>query len=260
MSSSARRSLQLTGLVDLPEVVPGDDVARLLGDALDRARIALAAGDVIVIAQKIASKAENRFVAYESVEPSARARELAAITGKDARVVELILRESNAVLRTRQNVIVVEHRLGMVLASAGVDHSNVRPDEHGRARVLLLPEDPDRSCARVRDALRARFGVELGVIMNDSIGRAWRNGILGTAIGVAGVPALVDRRGAPDRHGRPLEITTIGLADEIAAAASILMGQADEGCPAVHVRGVPYALREASVRELIRPRQEDLFR
>lgn len=260
MTSTPTRSLVATALPGIPEILPGDDVARAVGDALDRAGVVPARGDVLVLAQKIVSKAENRFVAFESIEPSPRAHELAALTGKDARIVEAILRESKSVLRTRKNVLIVEHRSGMVLASAGVDQSNVAPDAQGRARLLLLPEDPDRSCERIRIALRERYGTDIGVIINDSIGRAWRNGIVGTAIGVAGVPALIDRRGAPDREGRRLEITVIGLADEIASAASILMGQADEGCPAVHLRGVPYERRESSIRELIRPQAEDLFR
>ncbi|MFN0299332.1 MAG: coenzyme F420-0:L-glutamate ligase [Burkholderiales bacterium] len=257
---TASSSLVLTALPGIPEVRPGDDLAAIVGDALARAVNPPLAGDVIVIAQKIFSKAEDRFVVLDTVVPSARANELSGKTGKDPRIVELILSESHAVLRTRKNVLVVEHRLGMVLASAGIDQSNIGPDRDGRERALLLPIDPDRSCGVMRDRLMARFGVEIGVIMNDSIGRAWRNGIVGTAIGVAGVPALVDRRGAPDRFGRKLEITMIGVADEIAAAASILMGQADEGTPAVHIRGVPYGRRDASVRELIRARDEDLFR
>ncbi len=253
-------SLVLTALSGIPEVQPGDDLSTIVGDAMVRAGQAPRAGDVIVLAQKIFSKAENRFVALDTVKPSVRALELAERTGKDPRIVELILGESHSVLRTRKNVLVVEHRLGMVLASAGIDQSNIGPDRDGRERALLLPVDPDGSCQAMRERLMKRFGVEIGVIMNDSIGRAWRNGIVGTAIGVAGVPALLDRRGAPDRFGRKLEITMIGVADEIAAAASILMGQADEGTPAVHLRGVPYGRRESSVRELIRSRDEDLFR
>jgi coenzyme F420-0:L-glutamate ligase / coenzyme F420-1:gamma-L-glutamate ligase len=257
---TASSSLVLTALSGIPEVQPGDDLATIVGDALARVAKPPLAGDVIVIAQKIFSKAENRFVVLDMVVPSARAHQLSEKTGKDPRMVELILGESRSVLRTRKNVLVVEHRLGMVLASAGIDQSNIGPDREGRERALLLPIDPDHSCRVMRDRLMARFGVEIGVVMNDSIGRAWRNGIVGTAIGVAGVPALLDRRGAPDRFGRRLEITMIGVADEIAAAASILMGQADEGAPAVHIRGVPYARRDASVRELIRARDEDLFR
>ncbi|MSP97982.1 MAG: coenzyme F420-0:L-glutamate ligase [Betaproteobacteria bacterium] len=257
---TASSSLVLTALTGIPEVQPGDDLPLIIGDAIVRAVHAPRAGDVIVLAQKIFSKAEHRFVVLDTVKPSARALELAEKTGKDPRIVELILGESHAVLRTRKNVLVVEHRLGMVLASAGIDQSNIGPDRDGRERALLLPLDPDGSCQAMRDRLMKRFGVEIGVIMNDSIGRAWRNGIVGTAIGVAGVPALLDRRGAPDRFGRKLEITMIGVADEIAAAASILMGQADEGTPAVHMRGVPYGRRDSSVRELIRARDEDLFR
>jgi len=254
----AARSLSLFALSGLPLVQPGDDLAALLADALARDALALRDGDVLVLAQKIVSKSEGRRVPLAGVEPSERARELARQTGKDSRLVELVLRESNEVVRHRRDVLVVEHRLGFVMANAGIDMSNVAQGDE--AAALLLPENPDASCAALRGALRERLGVDVGVVVNDSHGRAWRNGTVGVAIGVAGLPALLDLRGAPDLFGRKLLITEVGLADEIAAAASLLMGQAGEGTPAVLLRGLPAGRRDGQARELIRPRQLDMFR
>lgn len=251
------RSLTLTALEGIPEVQAGDDLAAVILTALGGAGIALDAGDVLVVAQKIVSKSEGRTVALASITPSPRATELADITGKDPRLVELILSESRSVLRAKRDVIIVEHRLGYVMASAGIDQSNV---EQGGEAALLLPLDPDASCEQLRVSLRASTGMDPGVIINDSVGRAWRNGTVGMALGVAGLPGLLDLRGRPDRFRRKLLITQVGVADEVAAAASLLMGQADESCPVVHVRGVPYGRREGSGRELLRPKNEDLFR
>ena len=251
------RSLTLTALEGIPEVQAGDDLAPLILAAFGGAGIAPQEGDALVVAQKIVSKSEGRSVALASISPSPRAMELAEITGKDPRLVELVLSESKRVLRAKRDVIIVEHRLGYVMASAGIDQSNVG---HGGERALLLPLDPDASCERLRVSLRASTGIDLGVVINDSVGRAWRNGTVGMALGIAGLPGLLDLRGRPDRFGKKLLITQVGVADEIAAAASLLMGQADEGCPVVHVRGVPYGRREGSGRELLRPENEDLFR
>ena len=251
--------LNLTGLTGLPEIQAGAPLARMLLEAIARADMTLQTGDVIVLAQKIVSKAEGRRVLLRTVEPSARAIELARKAHKDPRLVELVLQESHEVLRAVRDVIIVEHRLGFVMANAGIDRSNVEQGETDES-VLLLPEDPDGSARRLRDALRETSGVELGIVINDSFGRAWRNGVSGVAIGVAGVPALVDVRGRPDRHGRVLEATQVAAADELAAAASLLMGQGDEGIPAVVARGFPYVARESNARELVRPRSEDLFR
>jgi coenzyme F420-0:L-glutamate ligase/coenzyme F420-1:gamma-L-glutamate ligase len=212
-----------------------------------------------VVAQKIVSKAEGRGIELRHVVASPRALELAAVAGKDPRVVELILRESIEVLRCRPGVIIVEHRSGLVMANAGIDASNVDGAD-GDDRVLLLPEDADRSASDLRETLKSRFGRDVGIVVNDSFGRAWRNGTVGTAIGVAGPPGLWDMRGLPDRNGRVLRATEVGVADELAAAASLVMGQGSEGFPAVHVRGFPLALRPSSVRELIRDRNMDLFR
>ena len=252
------RQLTLTALEGLPEVQAGADLAALVAEALARSRLALQAGDVVVIAQKIVSKAEGRRVRLGDVTPSPQAQTLAAQAEKDPRLMELVLRESREVLRVKPGVVIVEHRLGFVMANAGIDQSNLAPGEPESA--LLLPEDPDASAARLRAALVARFGVEIGVIVNDSFGRAWRNGVTGVAIGVAGVPAVVDMRGHTDRAGRVLRVTEIAAADELAAAASLVMGQAGEGYPVVLARGFPYALRESSAQELVRPKAQDLFR
>jgi coenzyme F420-0:L-glutamate ligase/coenzyme F420-1:gamma-L-glutamate ligase len=254
--SATPPDLVLTALPGIPLIAAGDNLAAVVVTSLRDAGLALATGDVLVLAQKIVSKAEGRSVDLATVTPSPRAVALAEETGKDARIVELILAESTEVLRHRPGVLIVAHKLGLVLANAGVDRSNV----DGREHVLLLPRDPDRSCAELRRAIAAATGVEVGVMIIDSIGRAWRNGTIGTAIGVAGLPGLLDLRGTPDLYGRPLETTEVGLADELAAAASLVMGQAGEGRPVVLARGLGYGRRDGTARELVRPREKDLFR
>jgi coenzyme F420-0:L-glutamate ligase/coenzyme F420-1:gamma-L-glutamate ligase len=251
--------LSLTALAGIPLVSAGDDLAEITLGGLKASGQELAAGDVVVLAQKVVSKAEGRLVALSTVTPSPRARELATVTAKDPRLVELILSESQEVLRARPGVIVVVHRLGFVLANAGIDQSNVSA-EGGEEQALLLPRDPDQSAAAIRAALRSRTGVDAAVVIIDSLGRAWRNGTVGAALGASGIAGLLDLRGTPDLFGRPLRTSELGLADEIAAAASLLMGQAGEGRPIVHMRGVPYGRRDGSVRELIRPKNMDLFR
>ena len=253
------RQLVLSALSGIPEVHAGDSLVALVTDALRAAQCTLEHGDVLVVAQKIVSKAEGREVRLDTVHPSARAVEIAQAADKDARVMELVLRESHEVMRVRPGIVIVEHRLGFVMANAGVDQSNLDAREPGTT-ALLLPEDPDRSARQLRAKLEAACKVSIGVVINDSFGRAWRNGVTGIAIGVAGLPGVVDMRGQPDRVGRALKVTQIAAADELAAAASLLMGQADEGLPVVHVRGFPYALREGSVSELLRARDQDLFR
>src|SRR5688572_5726316 len=251
------RELKLIGLPGIPEVAHGDDLPQLLIDAVARTDAGLAAGDVIVVAQKIVSKAEGRAVPLAAVEPSVRAVDLARTADKDPRLVELMLRESHEILRAKAGVVIVEHRLGLVMASAGIDQSNVPGAED---IALLLPHDPDRSAQRIRQSIHDACGCDVGIVINDSFGRAWRNGVTGVAIGVAGIAALVDLRGNPDREGRALRVTQVAAADELAAAASLVMGQADEGCPAVLARGFPWPRREGSARELVRPRAEQLFR
>jgi coenzyme F420-0:L-glutamate ligase / coenzyme F420-1:gamma-L-glutamate ligase len=254
--SATPPDLVLTALPGIPLIAAGDDLAAIIATSLRDAGLALAADDVLVLAQKIVSKAEGRSVDLATVTPSPRAVTLGKETGKDARIVELILAESTEVLRHRPGVLIVAHKLGLVLANAGIDRSNV----DGGEQVLLLPRDPDRSSAELRRDIAAATGVEVGVMIIDSIGRAWRNGTIGTAIGVAGLPGLLDLRGTPDLYGRPLETTEVGLADELAAAASLVMGQVGEGRPVVLARGLGYGRRDGTARELVRPREKDLFR
>ena len=256
--SAQTAALSLLALAGIPLIKQGDDLADVILQGLTSSGAELQPGDVIVLAQKIVSKAEGRQIELSSVTPSPRALELAPVIDKDPRLVELILNESTEVLRTRPGVIVVEHRLGLVLANAGIDQSNVGQDESEQA--LLLPLDPDQSCKFLRDALHQRTGVDVAVVIIDSLGRAWRNGTVGIAIGVSGLPGLLDMRGDPDLFDRPLKTTELGLADEVAAAASLVMGQASEGRPIVLMRGVPYNRREGSAAELLRPKELDMFR
>ena len=260
--------LRVRALAGFPPVRPGDDPGELVADAIARARESLRDGDVLVVAQKIVSKAEGRIVRLADVAPSPRAIELAARTEKDPRAVEAILGESVEVVRAAPGVLIVETRHGIVLANAGADMSNVEHDEEDD-HLLLLPEDPDASADRLRAALVARAsgggGPRIGVIVADSVGRAWREGTVGLAIGVSGLPARLDRRGEPDLFGRALHVTEVGIADSIASAASIVMGEGAEGRPAALVRGLSFedrseAERAGRARDLVRPRQRDLFR
>lgn len=251
--------VEIIGLTGVPMVQPGDDLAALAISALVDAAIAPAPGDVLVVAQKIVSKAENRFVDVASVAPSDAARKLAEETKKDARFCEVVLSESKRVVRHRENLIIAEHQRGWVMANAGIDHSNVAPgDRH--ERVLLLPVDPDASARALREELVASYGVPIAVIISDSFGRPFRRGTVGIALGSAGLPALIDWRGHPDLFGRPLEVTETGFADEIAAAASLVMGQADEAVPIVLVRGLSWTAPDADAAALVRPSEHDLFR
>jgi coenzyme F420-0:L-glutamate ligase/coenzyme F420-1:gamma-L-glutamate ligase len=251
--------LELIALEGIPLIETGDDLAGIALDALARMELLLEDRDVLVVAQKIVSKSEGRMIRLDGIVPSPRARELARVTEKDARLVEIILRESREVLRVRAGVIVVEDVRGLVLANAGVDASNVSADGDN-ASVLLLPDNPDASAARLREAFHTHTTRDVGVVINDSIGRAWRNGTIGTAIGVSGLPGLLDLRGTPDLFGRALRTTDLGLADEVASAASLVMGQAGEGRPIVLARGVPYTRRDGSGRELLRDKTLDFFR
>ncbi len=247
-------AVDLRALPGIPMVKLGDDLATLIGEGLARAGLELRLGDVIVVAQKIVSKAEGRTVDLASVTPSARAIELAAEVMKDPRLVELILSESVRVVRSRPNVLIVEHRLGFVMANAGIDQSNVAPQD-GVERALLLPLDPDGSAEALRSKLSAS-----AVVIIDSFGRAWRRGTVGIAIGAAGLPALLDLRGNPDLFGRILQVSISGFADEIAAAASLVMGQGDEAQPVVLVRGLTWSAPANPAAELVRPAAEDMFR
>jgi coenzyme F420-0:L-glutamate ligase/coenzyme F420-1:gamma-L-glutamate ligase len=253
--------LTLAPLSGIPLIRQGDNLADIVLNMLQEKNITLEDNDILVFAQKIVSKAEGRAVNLVTVRPSKRATELAAQTEKDARLVELILQESNEVLRTRPGTIIVEHKLGFVCANAGIDHSNVAGTGNAAEEwVLLLPAEPDRSAEQIRTEVASKTGKQTGILIIDSHGRAWRNGTVGVAIGIAGLPGLQDLRGQPDLFGFTLRITQVGVADELAAAASLAMGQAAEGTPVVHVRGFPYSLREGSLKELIRPKEQDLFR
>jgi coenzyme F420-0:L-glutamate ligase/coenzyme F420-1:gamma-L-glutamate ligase len=252
------RRLTLQALEGLPLIAPGDDLAMLLAGALRRMQITPAHGDVLVVAQKVVSKAEGRLVDLAAIEPSPRAVVLAQDVGKDARLVEVILRESTEVVRHKKDVLIMAHRLGFVMANAGVDQSNVGPD--GCSRVLLLPCAPDVSATRLKDRLDEEFGVDLGIVINDSFGRPWRNGVVGVALGAAGVASLWNLVGAPDLFGRAMRVTEVAVADQIASAASLLMGEADERLPAVHVRGIVWPAEPVPASALVRPREMDLFR
>ncbi|GAB4143987.1 MAG: coenzyme F420-0:L-glutamate ligase [Sphingomonadales bacterium] len=254
MNSPAR--MCLTALAGLPLVRPGDDLAALIVDALAGNGETLAAGDVLVVAQKIVSKAEGRLVRLADVTVTDEARALAAKVGKDPRLVSLILAESAAVIRAVKGVLIVAHKRGYVHANAGIDQSNIGADD----AALLLPQDPDASAARLRAALRARTGADVAIIINDSAGRAWRLGVCGFALGSAGLTALDDQIGNADLFGRPLAVTQVAVADELAAAASHLMGQAGEGAPVVLVRGARFSASDAGADMLLRPPAEDLFR
>jgi len=262
-SAKPAAELRVIALAGIPKVHDGNDIATLILNALHHSGLTLQHGDILVVAQKIVSKAEGRLVALASVAPSSQAQTLAAEVDKDPRLVELILSESTEVVRHRKNVLVVAHRSGVVLANAGIDASNVgegQSTDGADSHVLLLPEDCNRSCRTIRQRLADQTGIEVAVVINDSLGRAWRNGTVGTALGAAGLPALLDLAGTPDLFGRKLRTTEVGLADEIAAAASLLMGQAGEGTPVVLLRGLKLAARDGSAAELIRPREIDLFR
>jgi coenzyme F420-0:L-glutamate ligase/coenzyme F420-1:gamma-L-glutamate ligase len=254
-------TLTLTPLPQIPLIFPGDNLADLLLISLQTARITLEDGDILVITQKIVSKSEGRLVNLETVSPSKAAIELSIQSDKDPRLVEIILKESKEVLRVRPGTIIVEHKLGFVCASAGIDHSNVMGNEEKPGNwVLLLPKNPDRSALEIRRRIKISTGIKIGVLIIDSHGRAWRLGTVGTAIGISGLPGLVDERGWQDLYGYRLKITMVAAADELAGAAALVMGEAAEGIPAVHVRGFPHPLREGSLKELIRPKQNDLFR
>ncbi len=253
------KSVTYFAVPGLPLINPGDDLAALIVAALRAAQFNLAPDDVVVVAQKVVSKAENRYVELKHLQPSAQARDLAGKTGKDARYIEAVLSESSEVVRYRPNVLIMAHRLGFVMANAGIDQSNIQHPA-GEERVLLLPKDPDGSAASLKSRFDAAFGVNVAVIVNDSFGRAWRNGVVGVALGVAGLPSLIDMVGTPDMFGRPMQVTEIAVADEIAAGASLLMGQAAEGLPVVVVRGLKFDAAPRPASALVRPRERDMFR
>ena len=251
--------LTISPLRGMPQVRPGDDVAALLIAALEARSLTPSTQDVLVVTQKIVSKAEGRYLDLTTLSPGVHAREIAAATGKDPLLVEAILSEAAEVLRARPGVLIVETRHGLVIANAGIDQSNLEAEDDGQ-RVLLLPLDPDDSARRIKQRIDDHFQADLGVVISDSAGRAWRLGTVGLAIGAAGVPALHDRRGEKDLSGRALEVTETGFADAVAAAAVLVMGEAAEGRPATLVRGLTWTAPSSPARALLRPRHQDLFR
>lgn len=252
------RQVALFGLEGMPEVRPGDDLAGLISEALKLNQLRLQRGDVLVVAQKVVSKSEHRLVCLSEVVVGAEAADLAAQTQKDPRIVQLILDESKTVIRKRAGLIIVEHRLGIILANAGIDQSNLSPtpDEW----VLLLPENPDRSASHIRAQLSTESDGRFAVIINDSVGRAWRNGTIGMVLGSAGIEPVRNQVGQPDLHGRKLAATEIALADELASAASLVMGQAAESRPVVLIRGASWDQAETGSSSLLRSSELDLFR
>jgi coenzyme F420-0:L-glutamate ligase/coenzyme F420-1:gamma-L-glutamate ligase len=254
-------TLSLIPLEGFPLIQPGDDLVELISASLKTNDLSLEDGDILVVTQKIVSKAENRLVNLTQVQPSEEAHYYASLTAKDPRLIELILSESQEVLRTRHHLIIVVHNHGFVCANAGIDHSNVSgPWGQPEDWVLLLPEDPARSADQIKRGLEEKTDRQIGVLIIDSHGRAWRRGTVGVTIGLSGVPGLVDMRGENDLFDWKLRSTYIGAGDELAAGASLVMGQAGEGFPVVLARGFPYSLREARLKELIRAKKRDLFR
>lgn len=251
---SAALRMELLSLPGLPEIRKGDDLVSLIVESSRHAKIAFQDADVLVIAQKIVSKSEGRLVQLSTVKPSSRAAKLAAGLKKDPRLVEVILCESRRIVRSHP-VLIVETHHGFVCANAGVDHSNVPGDDV----VSLLPSHPDRTARRLAAALRRRTNKRVAVIISDTFGRPWRLGLTNVAIGAAGVPALLDLRGTRDLHGKPLSATILAIADELVAAAGLLMGKS-EGVPAVVIRGYPYKPILDPASRIIRPAKEDLFR
>jgi coenzyme F420-0:L-glutamate ligase/coenzyme F420-1:gamma-L-glutamate ligase len=237
------------------EVQPGSDLVAILSEALIAARLSVGGADVLIVTQKIVSKAEGRHVALDGVNPGEEALRLAKVTGKDPRLVELVLTESTAVIRAAPNVLITRHRCGHVMANAGIDRSNTGSGD----RVLLLPENADASAERLRQGLGLRFGSQPGVVISDSFGRPWRYGVVNVALGASGLPSLIDKRGEPDRDGRPLEVTQIAFADMIASAAGLAMGEGAEGIPAALIRGAIWPAGSLPASALLRPLSEDLF-
>jgi coenzyme F420-0:L-glutamate ligase/coenzyme F420-1:gamma-L-glutamate ligase len=260
MSPRAPARLSLTALDGIPFILPGDNLAGIIGEALRRSEIVLQDGDILVVAQKIISKAEGRMVDLATIHPSPAALKYAQMVNKDPRLVEVVLRESEEVLRIAQNALVTVHKLGFVMANAGVDQSNVDHAGTHDGTVLLLPEDPDGSAATLKSAIEAEWSATIGVVISDSFGRAWRRGVTGVALGAAGLPALRNLVGEPDLFGRPLRVSEHAAADDIASAASLLMGQGAEGLPVVHIRGLRYDAPDLPASTLIRPKDQDVFR
>lgn len=250
-------TVSLIPIQGIPLVQPDDDLVVLLMQALEQQNLTLADGDVLVVTSKIVSKAEGRVVRLTDVQPSADAEHYAELTGKDPRLVELVLQESTAVSRVARGVLVVVHRLGFICANAGIDQSNLVTGDDG---ALLLPVDPDQSAAEIRQTIADRLGVSVGVVISDSHGRPFRMGNVGVAIGVAGLPALLDLRGQADLYDRKLKITLQGYADLIASASQLVSGEGDEGLPIILLRGLSFPEHMGRASDLNRPVEQDLYR
>ncbi len=254
---SGAPSLSLFAIPDIPLIQAGDDIIGIILSRAEEAGLALRSGDILAIASKIVAKAEGRYERLAAVKPSPKAYALAAETGKDPRLVELILSESKTVSRKRPGLLVTEHRLGFVSANAGIDQSNI---EAGSEAALLLPVDPDRAAAEIRAEIKSRLAVDVAVVISDTHGRAFRIGNVGVAIGAAGLPTLMDLRGSKDLYGRVLETTQLAYADLLASAAHLLSGEADEGLPAVVIRGLNLTARHGRAADMIRDAKHDLYR
>ncbi|MAA69459.1 MAG: coenzyme F420-0:L-glutamate ligase [Deltaproteobacteria bacterium] len=259
MSKSDPQTIRIHSLPGIPLINKGDNLCQKILDVIEANKLILKDGSILVLAQKIVSKAEDRFVNLKTIKPTALAIEYSAKTDKDPRLVELILQESKSVIRHRKGVLVVENHQGLIMANAGIDHSNVEQDPENDW-VLMLPENSDKSAASLHNELLRKTGCKIGVIINDSIGRAWRNGTIGTAIGVAGLSSIVDLRGQADLFGNQLRVSEEAIADELASAASLMQGQADEGLPVVLIEGYHTSSQHIPASELIRPEEKDLFR
>lgn len=250
--------VQFIPLSNIPLVKPGDNLAGFILEAIQSQSLDLTDRDILVVAQKIVSKAEGQFVQLANVKPSSRALELARLTNKPAALVEVILWDTAEIVRARNDLLIVEHKLGFISANAGVDHSNVSP---ASGMVLRLPQDPDASARQIRYKLSELTGSRPPVLIIDSHGRPWRWGTVGVTIGLSGLAPVQNLRGRSDLFGEPLRHTDVGFTDQIAAAASLLMGQGAEGCPAVLVRGLPFTPDEqARAADVLRPKESDLFR
>ena len=247
-------AIEIFPFTGLPEIRPGDDLARLIAEAAIAQELRIAPRDIFIVAQKIVSKAEGQIVPLGSVRPSERAAQWARQWGKDARVIELVLRESKRILRMERGIIIAETRHGFVCANAGVDLSNAENDT-----AILLPQDPDASALVLHARLGEAFGVEIGIVISDTFGRAWREGLVNVALGMAGVAPLIDYRGQTDANGKPLQATIIAAGDELASAAELVMGKAD-GVPVAIIRGFTRTAASGAGRDLIRPAERDLFR
>jgi coenzyme F420-0:L-glutamate ligase/coenzyme F420-1:gamma-L-glutamate ligase len=256
-SKDSAGTVLIIPLRGIPLVKPGDDLVEMVWSAAKVSNVSFLDGDILVLAQKVVSKSENAYVSLSSVEPGPQADELARVSGKDPRLMQVVLDESAEVVRVKPGVVITEHRSGFVMANSGVDGSNV---DIGDDRVLKLPFDSDESARKVSQEIFRRAGVAIPVVINDSWGRPWRQGTVGHSVGSFGFPALWDRRGEPDLFEKPLKVTQVGLADEIAAAASLVMGAAGEGIPAVILRGYRVPAGSGTAADLIRPRSENLFR